>query len=99
MVRLLSGRLLGELEGGRPTPATSVLKLFSSESSQRLSELGLALDGAYAQLSAESARPHGGERRQHAWLMSRAATVASGTSEVQRNIIAERLLRLPRGGT
>ena len=97
LVRLLSMRLLAELEHGTPSPATSVLKLVSSETSQRLSELGLAVEGAYAQLYRESPRVRDRGRRQHAWLMSRATTIASGTSEVQRNIIAERLLGLPRG--
>ncbi len=97
LVRLLATRLLAELESGRPSPATSVLKLVSSESGQRLSELGLALEGVYAQLWRASPWVRGGGRRQHAWLMSRATTIASGTSEVQRNIIAERILHLPRG--
>lgn len=96
LVRLLSTRLLAELEGGVPTPATSVLKLVSSEGTQRLTELALALEGPYAQLDRGSTHARGDGRRQHAWLMSRATTIASGTSEVQRNIIAERLLGLPR---
>jgi alkylation response protein AidB-like acyl-CoA dehydrogenase len=97
LVRLLSMRLLAELESGAPSPATSVLKLVSSESSQRLADLGLAVEGAHAQLYQGSPRVRDGGRRQHGWLMSRATTIASGTSEVQRNIIAERLLGLPRG--
>jgi alkylation response protein AidB-like acyl-CoA dehydrogenase len=96
LVRLLSARLLAELESGAPSPATSVLKLVSSESSQRLAELGLAMDGPYAQLALGSPRIRANARRQHGWLMSRAGTIASGTSEIQRNIIAQRLLRLPR---
>jgi alkylation response protein AidB-like acyl-CoA dehydrogenase len=98
LVRLLSTRLLADLESGRPSPATSVLKLLSSESGQRLSELGLAVEGAYAQLWRSSPWLRGNGRRQHGWLMSRATTIASGTSEIQRNIIAERILDLPRGG-
>jgi alkylation response protein AidB-like acyl-CoA dehydrogenase len=90
-------RLQAELEHGAPSPATSVLKLVSSETSQRLSDLGLAVEGDYAQLYRESPRVRDRGRRQHSWLMSRATTIASGTSEVQRNIIAERLLGLPRG--
>jgi alkylation response protein AidB-like acyl-CoA dehydrogenase len=34
---------------------------------------------------------------QFKWLMARAMTIASGTSEVQRNIIAQRMLGMPRG--
>jgi alkylation response protein AidB-like acyl-CoA dehydrogenase len=97
IVRLLSLRLLAELDSGTPSPATSVLKLISSEGGQRLADLGLAVDGVYAQLGQDAERARDQGRRQHDWLMSRAATIASGTSEVQRNIIAQRLLGLPRG--
>jgi alkylation response protein AidB-like acyl-CoA dehydrogenase len=98
IVRLLSLRLLSELEHGIPSAATSVLKLVSSEGGQRLAELGLEVDGAYAQLERGSPYIRDDGARQHDWLLSRATTIASGTSEVQRNIIAERLLGLPRGG-
>jgi alkylation response protein AidB-like acyl-CoA dehydrogenase len=98
IVRLLSLRLLSELEGGVPSAATSVLKLRSSEGSQRLAELGLEVDGVYAQLDRGSPHVRHDGARQHDWLLSRAATIASGTSEVQRTIIAERLLGLPRAG-
>ena len=97
LVRLLSFRLLSELERGEPSAATSVLKLISSEGSQRLAELGLAIDGLYALLARGSRHVRDSGDRQYGWLMSRATTIASGTSEVQRNIIAERLLHLPRG--
>jgi alkylation response protein AidB-like acyl-CoA dehydrogenase len=97
IVRLLSLRLLTELDRGTPTADTSVLKLFSSESAQRLAEVALGIQGPYAQLVHGSPRVCDAGHWQHDWLMSRAFTIASGTSEVQRNIIAQRLLGLPRG--
>ena len=98
IVRLLSLRLLSELERGVPSAATSVLKLRSSEGGQRLADLGLTVDGAYGQLDRGSRHVRDDGARQQDWLVSRAATIASGTSEVQRNIIAEHLLGLPRSG-
>jgi alkylation response protein AidB-like acyl-CoA dehydrogenase len=54
------------------------------------------VQGAYGQLWNGEARGVDDGHWQHGWLMARALTIASGTSEVQRNIIAQRLLGLPR---
>lgn len=90
-------RLLGDLEQHRPTSESSILKLFGSEVTQRVGEFGLALEGPYGLLydGSKYLRDDGAWQRAH--LMNFSLTIASGTSEVQRNIIAERLLGLPHG--
>ena len=89
IMRLMNCRALTRLERGEePGPESSLVKLFWAELTQRLHELGLALEGPHGQL-AEG-------RWQQAWLWSRVASIAGGTSEVQANIIAQRLLGLPR---
>jgi len=85
-----------DLEQGRPQSDVSILKLFGSEMVQRLDDFGLAVQGTYAQLWRGARGVCDDGYWQHAWLMARAMTIASGTSEVQRNIIAQRLLGLPR---
>ncbi|TMA39277.1 MAG: acyl-CoA dehydrogenase [Deltaproteobacteria bacterium] len=89
IMRLMNCRTLTRLERGEePGPESSLVKLFWAELTQRLHELGLALEGPRGQL-AEG-------RWQQTWLWSRVASIAGGTSEVQANIIAQRLLGLPR---
>ncbi len=89
-------KVRSDLEQGRPPQDVSILKLFGSEMVQRLDDFGLAAQGPYAQLWRGAPRVYDDGHWQHAWLMARAMTIASGTSEVQRNIIAQRLLGLPR---
>lgn len=90
-------KVMSDLEQGRPQSDVSILKLYGSEMVQRLDDFGLNLQGPYAQLWQGTPRVIDDGHWQHAWLMARAMTIASGTSEVQRNIIAQRLLGLPRG--
>ncbi len=90
-------RLLSDLEKGRAAADVSVLKLFGSEMAQRLFDFALSVQGAHAQLVEGDPRACEDGAWQHLWLMARAMTIASGTSEIQRNIIAQRLLGLPRG--
>jgi alkylation response protein AidB-like acyl-CoA dehydrogenase len=73
---------------GRPTGAESSLnKLFWSELDVRLHETALELLGDEAELDAPWSR---------AFLFSLAGPIYAGTNEIQRNIVAERLLGLPR---
>ena len=83
-------RRAGESSG----PRGSLTKLFSSEFLQRLQDLLLDLDEADSVAWPE----HDRWRRNSAWafLRVRARTIAGGTSEIQRNIIGERLLGLPK---
>ena len=95
VMRLMNCRTLTRLERGEePGPESSLVKLFWAHLTQRLHELALELRGPEAQLAAV-ARVDGG-RWQQAFLWSRVGAIAGGTSEVQANIIAQRILGLPR---
>jgi alkylation response protein AidB-like acyl-CoA dehydrogenase len=97
IMKLHCFKVMSDLEQGRPQSDVSILKLYGSEMGQRLDDFALNLQGPHAQLwrGAPGVRENG--FWQYSWLMARAMTIASGTSEVQRNIIAQRLLGLPRG--
>lgn len=97
IMKLHCFKVMSDLEQGRPQSDVSVLKLYGSELVQRLDDFGLTVQGPFAQLWRGAPHVIDDARWQYAWLMARAMTIASGTSEVQRNIIAERLLGLPRG--
>ena len=97
IMRLHCIKVMSDLEQGRPQSDVSILKLYGSEMVQRLDDFGLSVQGPYAQLWRGTPVVIDDGHWQHAWLMARAMTIASGTSEVQRNIIAQRLLGLPRG--
>jgi alkylation response protein AidB-like acyl-CoA dehydrogenase len=78
----------------QPGPEGSLDKLLWSESFQRLCGFALSLSGSKAALG-ESDTEVGAAA--HRYLYSRGRTIAAGTSEIQRSIISERLLGLPRG--
>ncbi|MDQ1696229.1 MAG: hypothetical protein QOJ03_1582 [Frankiaceae bacterium] len=79
---------------GVPGPEGSVAKLHWSETNQRLTKLALSLQGLAAQLDGEGGIWDGFWQYQQ--LRSRGNTIEAGTSEVLRNIIAERVVGLPR---
>jgi alkylation response protein AidB-like acyl-CoA dehydrogenase len=98
IVRLVAYKQVSDLmRTGRPGPEGSYLKLLWSETDMRMKEAAIALEGPHAAL--ERGDPHAvdGGRWQYEYLWSRAASIYAGTSEVQRNIIAQRVLGLPRG--
>lgn len=97
VMRLQCLKVMSDLEHGRPQSEVSILKLFGSELAQRMDDFALSVQGDYAQLWRGSERTIDDGNWQAAWLLARAFTIASGTSEIQRNIIAQRLLGLPRG--
>jgi alkylation response protein AidB-like acyl-CoA dehydrogenase len=96
LMRFSGLRTLAEVAEGRPPgPEASVAKLFWSEYHKRLGEIAISIVGSDGLL-----RPDGAGYPTTAWqnvfLSSRAGTIYSGTSEIQRNIIGERGLGLPK---
>ncbi|MFN8641748.1 MAG: acyl-CoA dehydrogenase family protein [Candidatus Binatia bacterium] len=83
-----------DLRGRRNPQMSAGMKLLSTELSQKFSEAGVDLLGAHGQLWEGDAPDHG--RTAYQFLDDRSATIAGGTSEVQRNIVAQRVLGLPR---
>ncbi len=81
---------------GSSAPEHSYLKLATSELGQRLFELGVRMLGPYGAV-VDGDRGEQAGRWAHSLFVSFASTIAGGTSEIQRNIIAERVLGLPRG--
>jgi len=79
------------MKTGIPGPEGSVSKLHWSESNQRLTKLALEILGEESQVAADG---EGDWRYQQ--LRSRGNTIEAGTSEILRNIVAERVLGLPR---
>jgi alkylation response protein AidB-like acyl-CoA dehydrogenase len=97
VLRLHNWRTLSRLaRGEQPGPESSWIKLAWTDMTQHLSDVGLELTREAAPLwHGADALPDGG-RWQRQWLWSKAASIAGGTSEIQRNIIGERILGLPR---
>ena len=98
VLRLHNWRTLSRLgRGEEPGPESSLVKLAWTDMTQHLSATALEVVGAAAPLWAGAADNPGDGRWQRQFLWSGAASIAGGTSEVQRTIIAERILGLPKG--
>ncbi|MFC9338436.1 acyl-CoA dehydrogenase [Streptomyces sp. NPDC057020] len=80
-----------QVSGLEPGAGASVRKLVQTLHQQKLAELTLELLGPEG-----AVREGPGERAVHGLLMSRCLTIAGGTTQVQLNVVAERLLGLPR---
>jgi alkylation response protein AidB-like acyl-CoA dehydrogenase len=106
VLRYTGYRILGKLEKGRrPGAESSVDKLYYSELDKRHQELVQDILGPYGQLErglpAEfdlNAAPTRGQDSTWAYnfLWSRAGTIYAGSNEIQKNIVGERVLQLPR---
>jgi len=81
---------------GVPGPEGSTLKLFWSELDQRVKEGAIEMLGEAGLVAAGDPLAVDGGHWAHELLWSRASTIYAGTSEVQRNILATRVLGLPR---
>jgi alkylation response protein AidB-like acyl-CoA dehydrogenase len=99
-------RVLSALTRGEgPGPASSITKLSYSEFEKRFNELALEILGPYGQTTSGLpedlhfpvvASSGHGETWAYAFLWSRAGTIYAGSSEVQKNVIGERVLGLPK---
>jgi alkylation response protein AidB-like acyl-CoA dehydrogenase len=93
----LSYRVVSMQEAGKiPNYEASLAKLYASELAQRLARTGMDLLGLHGQLLGRSKRGPLNGRFARYYLTSASATIAGGTSEIQRNVIAVRGLGLPR---
>ncbi|WP_338676345.1 acyl-CoA dehydrogenase [Streptomyces sp. SCSIO 30461] len=82
---------LRQVDGLEPGAGASVRKLIQTTHQQKVAELTLELLGPSG-----AVREGAGERALHGLLMSRCLTIAGGTTQVQLNVVAERILGLPR---
>jgi alkylation response protein AidB-like acyl-CoA dehydrogenase len=96
-IMALGYRGFSKFMAGQAAPEHSLLKLFGSESVQRAMQIGYEADGIRG-LDTTRLGPQMWREGSWAlqWMRSFGGTIPGGTSEIQRNIIAERVLGLPR---
>lgn len=88
---------------GLPGPEQSIGKLWWASWHRRLGELAMLVRGPAGMVADDGAHAAGGgigyrlDRWQRTFLFSRAHTIYGGSNQIQRNVIAERVLGLPRG--
>jgi alkylation response protein AidB-like acyl-CoA dehydrogenase len=85
------------LRGNAPGTESSINKLYGSEILQGITDLAQDIQGPIAKLWGENAMGDVENAWSKSAVGSRAFTIFSGTSEIQRNIISERVLGMPRG--
>jgi alkylation response protein AidB-like acyl-CoA dehydrogenase len=83
-------------KGLEPGPEGSALKLYWSEMSKRFHDTALAVLGDAAPFWKGATHTPGNGEWQRSWLYYQASSVWAGTNEIQRTILAERVLGLPR---
>ena len=96
IMRLTGMRTISDIQAkGEPGPASSTSRLFIVQFEQDLHEIAVELLGEYGVLGRKD--PHAVQRGRWVWgfLRTRASTIGAGTAEIQRNTIAEQVLKLP----
>jgi alkylation response protein AidB-like acyl-CoA dehydrogenase len=96
IMRLNSLRSLPTIAAGAPGPATSVSKLYWSTWFARFGDLAMRVRGAHGMVADDTANDAGFDSTQQRFLFGRAVTIFAGSSEIQRNVIGESVLGLPR---
>jgi len=88
--------LTRQLRGEAPGPESTVTSAFGAELNQRLQDFAMQIQGPYSRLVRDSKYAIDDGRWQYSFLRSRGNTIETGTSEIKRNVIAQRALGLPR---
>ena len=97
LFQLHNWRTLSRVAKGQPPgPEGSALKLYWSEMSKRLHDSVMAVLAESAPLWFGADHNPGGGTWQRSWLYYQASSIWAGTNEIQRNILAEKVLGLPR---
>ena len=89
--------MTAQLNGKIPGPESSFGKLHATELNLRVATFADELLGPYAQLERGSAGAFENGRWLYRVMRARGLTIAAGSSEIQHNIIGERVLKLPKG--
>lgn len=93
-IRFNALRMLGAVAAGAPGPEASIGKIFWATWHRDLGELAMDVCGAGGMLA--DGEPYDLTDWQRLYLFSRSDTLYAGSNEIQRNIIAERVLGLPK---
>jgi alkylation response protein AidB-like acyl-CoA dehydrogenase len=88
--------LTTELRGGIPGPEASIMKLYSTELNHRICDTALHLMGPYASLWQDSKYVVDDGMWQYEHMYTRGLIIGGGTSQIQKNIMGERALGLPK---
>ena len=99
IMRFQGLRLLSNVVARKePGPASSINKMFWSEYAQRFAEIVVNIRGADSMILPESSEPGGytPDKWTSNFLSTRSVTIWGGTAQVQRNIVGERVLGLPK---
>jgi alkylation response protein AidB-like acyl-CoA dehydrogenase len=98
IMRFQGLKLLSEVIAKKePGPASSINKMFWSEYSQKFAEILMNVRGADAMVMPDQApSEYNPDQWQSNFLSSRSVTIWGGTAQVQRNIVGERVLGLPK---
>lgn len=94
--RLNGARAVTAMSAGAPGPESSIGKLYMIPLATELADFALELEGLDGRVTPTAEDMHGGGRWQRLAYMARGMSMAGGTPNIQRNIVAERVLGLPR---
>jgi alkylation response protein AidB-like acyl-CoA dehydrogenase len=90
-------QLTRQLKGLAPGPESSIQKLAYSELNLRMQKFAMELLGSYSQMTYQAAMAVDDGKWSYRMLAARGMIIGAGTSEIQRNVIGERVLGLPKG--